>query len=303
MTEYSNSKRDGAYNGLYNAYQSASRISQLGNYGDGGDLPKFETTAEKEAYYFAQFKSKGLFISEHISELVSDGKELNELKYDVCKSQVKNIYDYMIANHSEDLSVDQIIARAVTANDAGANIDKVTTENVFLCPDGFATYYIVNTTKAPSFKFEEKDNSDTSTGGKVYPYSVDEEDPFPVDAEGKPIDNTGTEKSLYNTTNEITLNQMIVYVRESKDGVESLSLDVVDAFKAYFEDQIMAKYTSEGFRFYIFNCLITKYISEGKLTISDELKASIATLAESKNEALFGFDTTLTTEKWFELFN
>ena len=303
MNEYSNSNRSGAYNSIHSAYQSASRISHLGNYGDGGSLPAFETAAEKEAYYFAQFKSKGIFLSEHISEVVENGIQLNELKYDVCKTQVKNLYDYMIRNHSDDLTVDQIIARTVTVGDEGANIDKVTPENIFLCPDGYATYYLVQTTKAPSFKFEEKDNSDTTTGGKVYPYSVNEEDPFPVDADGKPIDNTGSAESLYNTSDEITLNQMIMYVRESKDGVESLSLDVVDAFKAYFEDQIMSKYSSESFRYYIFNCLITKYISEGKLTINDDLKASIATLAESKNEALFEFKDTLTSAKWFELFN
>ena len=302
MTEYSNSKRDGAYNGLYSAYQSASRISNLGNYGDGGELPTFETTAEKEAYYFAQFKSKGIFLSEHISEIVADGKELNEIKYEECRTQVKNLYDYMIRTHSEDLSVDQIIARTVSVDDTGANIDKVTDANIFLCPDGFATYYITNTTKAESFKFEEKDNSDTSTGGKVYPYSVNEEDPFPVDSENKPIDNTGEADSLYNTTDQITLNQMIVYIREHKDGVESLSLDVVNAFNVYSEDQVVSKYISEKFRYYIFYCLINNSISEGKLTISDELKNDIANLALSYNESLFDFETTKTSEKWFEIF-
>lgn len=302
MSEYSNSNRGDAYNGLHSAYQSASRISQLGNYGDGNPLPTFETTAEKEAYYFAQFKSKGLFLSEHIAEIISNGKDLNEVKYDESKVQLKNVYDYMIRTHSADLSVDQIVARIVAVDDEGANIDKVTVDNIFLCKDGFATYYIKDTTKAESFKFEEKDNSDTSIGGKVYPYSVNEEDPFPVDSENKPIDTTGREDSLYNTTDAITLNQMIVYVREYKNGVESLSLDVVNAFKTYFEDQIMAKYTSDTFRYYIFYCLINNYASEGKLTVNAELMASIKALAECKNESLFDFEDTATSAKWFELF-
>ena len=304
MSEYSNTNRDSAYNDLHSNYESASRISHLGNYGDGNPLPTFTTSAEKEAYYFAQFKSKGIFLGEHISITVDDGKELAALTYDEDKVQVKNIYDYMIRNFESDLTVDQIVARVVSADDEGANIDKASAETIYLSEEGFSTFYILNTTKAPSFKFEVKDNSDTSTGSKVYPYSIDEDDMFPVDDEGKPIDNSAdTEHTLYNSNDAITYNQMTLYVREYNDGVESLAIDVVDAFKAYFDEQIMSKYTSDAFRFYIFNCLINAYISEGKLTINDELKASVATLAESKNESLFSFEDTLTSAKWFELFN
>jgi hypothetical protein len=305
MAEYSNSNRDSAYNDLQKKYESASRISNLGNYGDGQPLPTFTTSAEKEAYYFSKFKAKGLFLGENISIVIADGKELAKLDYDENKVQLKNIYDFMLRNHSEDLKVDQIVARIVNADDEGANIDKATTDNIFLSEEGFTTFYIVDTKEAESFKFEFKDNADTSTGGKVYPYSIDENDMFPVDEDGKPIDNTTTdpEHTLYNTNKDVTLNQMTLYVREYNDGVESLAISVVDAFKVYFDDQIMSKYTSESFRFYIFNCLINNYISEGKLTINDDLKASINTLAESKNESLFGFEDTLTSEKWFELFN
>ena len=303
MTEYSNSNRDGAYNGMHSNYESASRISHLGYYGDGNPLPTFTTSAEKEAYYFAKFKAKGLFLGEHISIVVANGKELAALTYDEDKVQLKNIYDYMIRNFESDLTVDQIVARNVAVDDEGANIDKATAETIFLSEEGFSTFYIVNTKKAESFKFEVKDNSDTSTGGKVYPYSIDENDMFPVDADGKPIDNSAdTEHTLYNSNDTIMYNQMKLYVKEFNDGVESLAIDVITAFNTYFDDQIMSKYTSDGFRFYIFYCLIQNYITNGKITINDDIKNSITILAESKNEALFDFEDTLTSEKWFELF-
>lgn len=302
MSEYSNSIRDDAYNGIYQKYQSASRVSQLGNYGDGNPLPTFETTAEKEAYYFAQFKSKGLFLGENVVQSVSTLTELYDKNDDAYEAQLKVVYDYMIANHSEDLSVEQIVARKLEVGDSGANIDKATSDNLFEFGKGFGSLYITKTHEANSFKFEVKDNADTSTGSKVYPYSTNEDDPFPMDEDKKPIDNTGQPDSLYNTTDLVSNNQIIVYVREYKDGVESLSLNVVNAFKAYSEDYIIKNYVSNSFRYYALNSLINNEIAAGNVTISDDIKDSMNAITKAYNESIFDFIETDISAKWFEIF-
>ena len=304
MNEFSNSNRDGAYNSLYSKYQASSRISTIGNYGDGATVPTegFKTTNEQDAFYFAKYKAKGLFLAEDISKIINGVSEVLELDDDNYENQIKFIYKYMIENYSTELTVDKIFARELVEEDSGANIDKAEKTNLFEFEKGFGTIYLVNTTKAPSFKFEVKDNADTSTGSKVYPYSINEDDPFPVDEDKKPIDNTGAEDSLYNTTDKITKNQILMYVKEYSDGVESLSLDVINAFKAYFEEDIMKTYLSDSFRYYISKSLIDSYISEGKITISNELKAGIDSLTASKQEALFEYKESAFITKWFELF-
>ena len=301
MNDYSNSNRDSAYNSILANYQSASRISHLGNYGDG-ELPTFTTDAEKQSYYYAKFKAKGLFLSQEASKSFEDGKAVNELENDVIENQIINIYNYMIENHSEDLTVDQIIARTLEAGDAGVNIDKVTKDNIFYYDEGFTTFYIINTKKAPTFKFEVTDNADTSTGSKVYPYSINEDDPFPTDDDKKPIDNTGQEDSLYNTSDTLSYNQTLIYVKEFKDGVESLSLDVINAFKAYFDDQIMKKYASATFRYYIFNELIKAYAAEGKITVDSDIQAKMDNLVNAMHESLFEFKTSDISNAWYDTF-
>lgn len=306
MADYSNTNRDSAYNSIIANYQSASRISNIGNYGDGQDLPEFKTDAEKQSYYYAKFKANGLFLSQEASKTFEDGKSLNELDDPTIENQIINMYNYMIENFSADLTVDQIIARTVNAKDAGVNIDKSTTTDLFYYKEGFTTFYIINTTKAPSFKFEESDNSDTSTGSKVYPYSIDEENPFPTeeDSEGnvKPKDMTDDPNTLYNSNDTLTYNQTLVYVREYKDGVESLSLDVINAFKAYFDDQIMKKYNSALFRYYIYNELIKSYAAEGKITINADLQTKMDSLVQSMHESLFGFKTSDVSNAWYDTF-
>ena len=64
----------------------------------------------------------------------------------------------------------------------------------------------------------------------------------------------------------------------------------------------MDYYTSENFRYYIFKCLIDQYKAEGKLSINDELMEKVNSFVEAKNESLFGFKTTETSEKWYEYF-
>ena len=68
-----------------------------------------------------------------------------------------------------------------------------------------------------------------------------------IDENGKPIDNTGKEDTLYNTTDNVTINQLIVYIREYKEGVESLSTDVINAFTNYVENDIVNPLTKERF--------------------------------------------------------
>ena len=303
LDEFSNTNRGNAYNDLYAEYIAASKISSKGNYGDGDPIPTFTTTSEKEAYYFAQFKAAGIFLGIDNNKHVGDLKAMYDLDDDLYETQLKRIFSYMVENHSEDLKVDEIFARKLEAIDSGANIDKVTIDNLFELEKGYGTIYLQNTVKAPSFKFEEKDNSDTSTGSKVYPYSINEDDPFPVDENKKPIDNTGAEDSLYNTTDEVSINQIILYIRESKDGVESLSLDVVNAFKAYFADEILEKYRSTTFRYYISLTLINQGIADGKITINEELKKDIESLTAAKHESLFEFKESDFITKWYEIFN
>ena len=306
MADFSNSNRDSAYNSILANYQSASRISNLGNYGDGQPLPTFTTDAEKQSYYYAKFKAKGLFLSQEASKSFEDGKSLADLENDIIENQIINMYNYMIENHSEDLTVDQIVARTMTVTDTGVNIDKVTKDNIFYYDEGFTTFYIINTTKAPSFKFEESDNSDTSTGSKVYPYSIDEDDPFPTvedeDGNKKPKDMTDDPNSLYNSNDTLSYNQTLIYVREYKDGVESLSLDVINAFKAYFDDQVIKKYNSAIFRYYIFNELLKSYAAEGKVTIDSELQTKINSLVDAMHESLFGFKTSDISTAWYNTF-
>ena len=302
MNEFSNTNRGNAYNDLYAEYIAASKVSNKGNYGDGQPIPDFTTTSEKEAYYFAQFKAAGIQLGIDNNKLVDGCQKVYDLDDDDYEAQVKRIYAYMVKNHSEDLTVDEIFARKLEATDTGANIDKVTLETLFEYSHGYGTVYLQNTVKAPSFKFEEKDNSDTSTGSKVYPYSINEDDPFPVGEDGKPIDNTGAEDSLYNTTDEVSINQLILYVRESKDGVESLSLDVINAFKAYFAEQALDKYKSSTFRYYITLTLVKQYINDGKATINEELLNKVTSLANAKQESLFEFKENEFTTAWYSIF-
>ena len=306
MTEYANSDRDGAYNSLHSKYQAASRISMKGNAGDGDSIPAegFKTTSEQDAFYFAKYKAKGIFLALNVDNAINTLQALKDLKDENYIEQVKRMYNYMISEHSSDLTVDQIFARKLVEEDTYADVDKATAANVFEYEKGYATFYVYQCKEAPVFKFEEKDNSDTSTGSKVYPYSIDEDDPFPVDEDGKPIDNSSdTEHTLYNSNDEVSINQLIIYIRESKDGVESLSMDVIEAFNAYFEEDIMKKYTSDTFKFYIANALIKQYEAEGKITIDENLRKSIDTLVKSYQKSLFDFEENAFTKKWAELFN
>ena len=299
--EFSNSNRSSAYNNLISNYESASRISQIGNYADGDTEPaSFDTSTEKEAYYFARFKEKGLLLSEDAEVAIHNSQEVIDLDDDAYEAQIKEIYNYIIRNYKDALDDDQIIARKVVTDDSGDNITKVSADTLFEFKKGYGSFYIIKTTEAESFKFEEKDNADTSTGSKVYPYSVDETNPFPVNADGKPeVDEANT---LYNSNDTVSKNQLIVYVREYKDGVESLSLSVVDAFKSYFENQFMANYTSESFRYYILKLMIDKYKAEGKVAISDDLMSLVNTFVEAKNESLFGFKTSEISTAWYDTF-
>ena len=278
--------------------------STIGNAADGAEVPAtgFKTTAEQDAYYFSKFKAKGIFLALSVNENIDSVSALENLDDDNLETQVKLMYKYMIDNHSSDLTVDQIFARKLLAEDTGADVDKAASDTIFAYEKGFASFYVYQCTKAPTFTFEEKDNSDTSTGSKVYPYSVNEDDPFPVDEDGKPVNNTGAEDTLYNSAETISINQMIVYMREYKDGVESLSLDVINAFTAYFEEDIMKKYTSDAFKFYIVNSLIKQYEAEGKVTIDEALRAKINTLVTASQESLFDFKDNEFTAKWAELF-
>ena len=300
--EYSNTNRTGAYNDLVNKYKSASRVSQKGNYKEGELPPTFTTDAEKESFYFAQFKNAGIYVTQDISHLVEDGTALDKLDDDAYEAQLKAIYKYMIENHSSELDKDVTFARVLKTDYDLEHIDRVDETSLFECEKGFVTIYLENTTKAPTFKFEYKDNEDTSTGSKVYPYSTDEINPFPLNDEGKPYDNSDKPDTLYNSNDKVAKNQIIVYVREYNDGVESLKLSVVDSFKAYFENQVMTNYTSESFRFYIFRCLINSYKAQNKLTISDELMSQINSFVDAKHESLFGFKTSEISEKWYEYF-
>lgn len=303
--EYSNSNREDAYNGLHSKYVASSRVSTIGNRGDGDPIPTegFKTTAEQDAFYFAKYKAKGLLLSQQALTAVNTLKALRDLDDDAYELQLKLMYKYMIENHSSDLTVDQIFARKLFEGDSYANIDTVDETNVFEFKLGFGSFYLYNSKKAPSYKFEVKDNADTSTGSKVYPYSIDIDDPFPVDENNKPIDNSAdTEHTLYNSNDTLTKNQIIMYVREYKDGVESLSTDVINAFKDYFEEDIMKNYVSTNFIYYISNILINDYIASGKITIDDDLKAMIDKYVETRHEALFGFTENEFTAKWFDTF-
>ena len=302
MNEFSNSNRGNAYNDLYAEYIAASKVSYKGNYGDGQPIPTFTTTSEKEAYYFAQFKSQGIFLGIDNNKHIDSCQGVYDLDDDDYETQIKRIYAYMIKNHSDDLKVDEIFARKIEATDPGADIDKVALDSLFEFKHGYGTIYLQNTVEAPSFKFEEKDNSDTSTGSKVYPYSINEDDPFPVGEDGKPIDNTGAEDSLYNTTDEVMINQLILYIRESKDGVESLSLDVINAFKAYFSEQTLERYKSSTFRYYITLTLVNQYISDSKASVNEGLLDKVKSLTEAKQESLFEFKENEFITKWYEIF-
>ena len=300
--EYSNTNRDGSYNDMVNKYQSASRVSLVGNYADGDAEPTSVTSAEKESYYFAKFKAEGLYLTQDISLSVEDGKAVENLDDDSYEAQLKNIYNFILREYSSELKEDRIIARSVSADDDGLNIETVNINNLFHYDKGYATIYVIGSFEKPSFKFEFKDNEDTSTGSKVYPYSTNIDNPFPVNDEGKAYDNTGEEDSLYNVNDRVSKNQLVVYVREYNDGVESLKLSVVDSFKAYFENQVMNCYTSETFRYYIFESLINSYKESGKLTINDELSQQIESFVDATQEALFGFKTSEISEKWYEYF-
>ena len=306
--EYSNSSRESSYNDLVTKYKAASRVSLNGNYIDGDPEPTNKTSSEKESYYFAAFKQAGIYVTQDISQIIEDGIALEDLDDDLYENQLKKLYQFIITKHSSELSEDYIIARQVvdtdiTAEGGGDHIDQVkTVDELFYCEKGFITIYLINTTEAPSFKFEYKDNEDTSTGSKVYPYSTSEENPFPLDENGKVYDNTGAEDSLYNTDDRVSKNQIIVYVREYNDGVESLKLSVVDSFKAYFDTQIMNNYTSETFRYYIYRSLINSYKDQGKLKLNDDLAKQIDNLVEAKQETLFSFKTSELSEKWYEYF-
>ena len=303
MDEYSNSNRDGSYNDLVTKYKGASRVSLKGNYLDGDTEPTDATSSEKESYYFAKFKTAGIYITQDISQAVEDGKAVDALDDDLYETQLKQVYKYIISEHSSELSEDMIIAKRIDPeNPVYDNIDKVITkENLFYCDKGFVTLYIIDTKEAPSFKFEYKDNEDTSTGSKVYPYSTSEENPFPQ-KDGKPYDNSDEPDTLYNSNDKASKNQIIVYVREYNDGVESLKLSVVDSFKAYFENQVMDNYTSESFRYYIYRSLINSYKGQGKLTLNEDLAKQIDNLVEAKYDSLFGFKTTEISKKWDEYF-
>lgn len=311
--EYSNSNRESSYNDLVTKYKAASRVSLNGNYIDGDDEPTGVTSAEKESYYFASFKQAGINVTQDISQIIEDGIALDGLDDDAYENQLKKLYKYSIirANGSSSaLSDDQIIARLITEADldmehgGGLDVDRIkNVDELFYCDKGFVTIYLINTTEAPSFKFEYKDNEDTSTGSKVYPYSVKEDDPFPLDENGKVYDNSkDTENTLYNSDDKVSKNQIIVYVREYNDGVESLKLSVVDSFKAYFDSQIMNTYTSETFRYYIYRSLINSYKDQGKLTLNDSLAKQIDNLVEAKQETLFSFKTSEISEEWYKNF-
>nr|MCR5308412.1 hypothetical protein [bacterium] len=77
----------------------------------------------------------------------------------------------------------------------------------------------------------------------------------------------------------------------------------IEAFNAYFEEDIMKKYTSDTFKFYIANALIKQYEAEGKITIDENLRKSIDTLVKSYQKSLFDFEENAFTKKWAELFN
>ncbi|MCR5307606.1 MAG: hypothetical protein K6E24_01240 [bacterium] len=303
MREYSNSDRAGAYNSLNSKYKASSRVSNIGHAGNGDPVPTdgFKTTAEQDAYYFAKYKAKGLFISEDVDVALKALTDLDD-KDDNYVSQLQRIYNLMLSEYKSDLDTDVIIARQLEADDDYANLDTVSKDTVFTFEKGFGSFFVYKTTKANVFTFEEKDNADTSTGGKVYPYSIDVDDPFPVDEDNKPIDNTGTEKSLYNTNELVSINQLIVYIREYKDGVESLSKDVLNAFTDYYETDIMKTYTSDAFRYYIELTLIDQYIADGKITMDADLKEKLDTLVACNQASLFDYKENDFTNKWFELF-
>ena len=98
------------------------------------------------------------------------------------------------------------------------------------------------------------------------------------------------------------INQLILYIRESKDGVESLSLDVIDAFKAYFSEQTLERYKSSTFRYYITLTLINQYISDGKANVNEGLLDKVKSLTEAKQESLFEFKENEFITKWYEIF-
>ena len=113
---------------------------------------------------------------------------------------------------------------------------------------------------------------------------------------------------IKNISGEINKNEkyirVVLEMLEEGNTVPFIARYRKDATGAMTEDEI--RKISEAYNYQV-NLLKRKEdvirLIEEKGLMTDELKASIATLAESKNEALFGFDTTLTTEKWFELFN
>ncbi|MBP5444666.1 MAG: hypothetical protein J6Y28_00705 [Acholeplasmatales bacterium] len=309
--EYSKSEKSNAYNSLRSKYESAARISRVGNYGtDTIPSEGFASTAEQEAFYFAQFKAQGIFLAGDISKHVDSVTSLLGIKDEAYENHLRKIYEYMIKNFDADLDSDQTIARTFELDEDGTligpSIDKAYEDKLFIFEKGFGTIYLQKTVKAPSFKFELSDNADTPTGSKVYPYSVDPDDPFPTetDADGKkvPKDMTDDPNTLYNSTDKVTNNQIQIYIRENKEGVESLSTSVLDAFKAYTDERIMANYLSNNFRYYISLTLINQKISEGKLTLDADLLNEIKELVDCKSAAIFNFEESALATEWYNLF-
>ena len=304
-TEYSNDNRSSAYNDYRSKYHAASRISTIGDAALGDPVPStgFSTTSEQDAYYFAYFKANGLFLEINAQQAINTLKDLRALDDDLYENQLKAMYQYMLENHGSDLTVDQIIARTMDLGDAGLDIDEATADNIFTFEKGYATFYVYNCKKAPVFKFEPADNADTSSGGKVYPYSTDKNNPFPTDDDGKPIDNSAAADTLYNSTDNVSLNQLLVYIREYKTGVESLSADVLDAFTSYVEEDIVKTYVSDNFLTFISYTLINKYIADGKITIDSELNKKLTNFTKYRLEAMFQFEENEFTSEWFTYFN
>lgn len=314
--EFTNTDKDTAYNSLLQKYQSSSRISHYGDALNGDAYPTAAiSTSEINAYYFAAFKAKGLYVSqENTSVDCFDEFEGKDLRY---VEQIQNMYKWMITNQKDNLTAKQVYAVKAELNDeyqqVGGVIDKASKDNLFFYDQGYAVFYIVKTTKQNSFKFEFDDNEKDDVNGKVYPYAIDvtvgangvrtKETTYPLtdDDKSEPYDNIAEANTLYNDKDKVTANQIMAYIYEYTDGVESLSVDVTEAFETYFDAKILNVYSSQTFQYQLSYKLIEPYLS----TVNSELQEKIKDLVDCKKETLFDFkeaNAELET-LWWSLFN
>lgn len=300
------SSQSTGYSQIASAYSSASRISSS-YVTDGGTIPTFASTEEKNAYLYGKFKQKGLFITSS-NNSIDSYDALDKLDDDYLIEQMKNIYKWgksLIINNV--LSVDFYIAQKLTLNDenefVGADEKIANKNNLCISESGYWLIFVTDAENEPSAEFKFADNANDSSNGKVYPYSIDAENPFPKDEDGNPIDSYTDENTLYNDTKDATANQIAMYIREYVDGVESLSDSVTTALDTFFKDKVYSYFISSAYSYTLYYDLVTPYITAGKITFSNaDLQASIASLVDAQQDAVFNYETSDFVTAWWNIF-